>query len=77
MIEPFRIIQIHTRFGYNQILVVLFMEVQDSPGPSKIVCTVSPFFCKAFMHGYNLQYAQQLPYNEGHNTGQNVVGYYI
>jgi hypothetical protein len=33
---------------------------QDSPAPAKIVCTVSPFFCKAFMHGYILAYTQEL-----------------
>lgn len=46
---------------------------QSAPAPSKIVCTVSPFFCKAFMHGYILAYTQELPYNQGRDAGQKYV----
>ena len=46
---------------------------QSAPVPSKIVCTVSAFFCKAFMHGYILAYTQEIPYNQGRDAGQKYV----
>jgi hypothetical protein len=47
--------------------------VQSALAPSKILCTDSPFFCKAFMHGYLLAYNQELPYNQGRDAGQKYV----
>ena len=46
---------------------------QSTAAPSKIVCTVSPYFCKAFMHGYILAYTRELPYNQGRDAGQKYV----